>query len=86
MASSSKRFSRLAGHLLPLPTESSGASSYPEVARGRVSGIEPDCVVKLNYFDYEKWDKVTKPAGFNMRPGWLEALPEEVRKQAMTRM
>ena len=47
----------------------------------RVAGLRPDFTVPVRYFDYGKWDKVTKPAEFNMKIP--KHLHEEAAKQSM---
>jgi hypothetical protein len=42
--------------------------------------MSPDVVVPMNFFDYEQWDKVTKPANFNME------IPNHLREEAKKRM
>lgn len=49
-------------------------------AQKRVAGLQPDLSVPIRYFDYDKWDKVTKPAEFNMKVP--RHLHEEAEKQS----
>merc|ERR1719316_246426 len=42
--------------------------------------MEPHLVGTLNFFDYDRWDKVSKPAGFNMK------IPPEMQAEANRRM
>lgn len=53
--------------------------SYPATALARVAGAAAAAeavTVPLSFFDYEGWDKVTKPAGFNME------IPPELQAEA----
>ena len=52
------------------------AVDYPEAALSRVHNTEPDMVIPLSFFDYDSWDKKTKPAGFNM------TIPPELEEEA----
>ena len=53
-----------------------GSEKLMERAQERVKHLQPDFVVPVNYFDYEKWDKTTKPANFNMK------IPAHLREEA----
>ena len=45
-------------------------------AQKRVAGLRPDFTVPVRYFDYNRWDKVTKPAEFNMK------IPKHLHEEA----
>jgi hypothetical protein len=74
-----RRVTRLTHHIKSSPTTAE-AASYPSGALNRVSGMAPNLTVPMNFFDYNGWDKVTKPANFNMR------IPPELKAEAKKRM
>ena len=52
---------------------------YPHSALKRVADMQPSMVVPMNFFDYDSWDKFTKPANFNMK------VPESMKAEALRR-
>lgn len=51
------------------------------LAQQRVASIEADFEVPLHYFDYDKWDKLSKPASFNLKVP--RHLTEDAQRQSV---
>jgi len=87
-----RRLSKISGHLVPFPVAAPVVSpplyslpdvpQYPSLAKARVSNIEPDFSVPISFFDYDAWDRITKPAQFSR----MGQMPAELQAEARSRI
>ena len=92
MEKAAPRLSQVCNHLLPSPVAAAPSPlyvlpeipQYPSAAQARVANLQPDVVVPISFFDYDAWDKITKPANSIMMR--MVNPPPELRADAKNRM